>query len=205
MTTEQRTKLILEPNVSQEITMLYDEAQVGEGKFGTWWRWTVEVEGEETSWFTSERLQNLLAGLPITQGTVLIVTERIKKTDDNKFTYYDVEMDGELHSTADVDVAEKAPVKKKAKKKEEAPVASADFTEDEKEVALKDVTDEWAELFEEVDDTQYKKLMIWYERASKDIFRIQDASWGKMMTAESLQSGTATILIQLERMGILKS
>jgi hypothetical protein len=71
---ERLPTLKLADNVQQVITMKFDSAgAAGNNEYGNWFKWTVDVEGDDHTLFANDALQDLLEAASPERGTMLTI------------------------------------------------------------------------------------------------------------------------------------
>lgn len=192
-----RSKLEIQLNKPVTMRVQYDEPQVGEGKYGTWWRWTVVPEGEEEiSWFvSSERLANILAMMGLMQGDEITVSKLAKKEGDRDITYFEVKYKDAINNTLTNEIALPNDVQT-----DDDDVVPAEFVEETSDNHKKDtiptqqpitIDDKAAKLL-----TLYRMCLTMADAAQKDIL-------GDRATSETITAAGATLFIQATRMNLL--
>ena len=87
-----KPKLELAYNVPTKIKLLQSEYQTGKSSVGQWFRYTVEVEGIEYSFFAPEVVVDFITANKLKKFSEILVTKKISVNGKKSTTDYQVEI-----------------------------------------------------------------------------------------------------------------
>lgn len=94
-----RQKLVLELDKPTPVRFLYDQPRTGEGPFGPWYAYGIEVGGTEYNFFAAPQLHHMLQQLGVQKDTQVTLTRRAVDQDGKHHFYHTVTIGERTFST----------------------------------------------------------------------------------------------------------
>ena len=87
-----KPKLELQYNIPTKIKLLQSEFQTGKSSVGQWFRYTVEVEGIEYSFFPVESVVDFITANKLKKFSEILITKKVSVNGKKSTTDYQVEI-----------------------------------------------------------------------------------------------------------------
>lgn len=198
---EQRGILKLETNTPIRLRIHFATPSEGENQYGQFHRYSVEdlATGDESSWFTTPKQQEILDSLPLEAGSVLDLCKRqvITQSGDTR-TYTTIEFDGQTYATMKnvyPDAETRGEQAEPAPEPEAKPAPEPEAAPEAQPVPSDSVAAEEASRFAKLGDL-YRACLVTARDSQLGLLPAEFHS------ADALAAGAATLFIQACRSGI---